>query len=379
MENKCPHADLCGGCQLQGLSYTKQLQYKQEKIEKLLSKFHKVNKIIGMNDPFNYRNKIQVSFGLDDSHNVIYGNYIPSTHLIVPIKECMISDNLSLEILEYIKSLVIKYKINIFDEVSLKGCLRHVQIRCSNSNEYMVIFVTGTSRLIKADLIVKDLINKFKCIKTIVLNINCKHTSMVLGDSFYTLYGKGYIRDELCNLKFDLSCSSFYQVNKRQTEILYNIALNLVDLKGNEKAIDAYCGIGTITLNIAKRVKEVIGVEINKQAIKDGIHNAKLNKINNALFYADDASHFMNKLAKEKEHIDFVCMDPPRTGADEKFLNSLCRLKPSKILYISCGPESLRNNLKYLIKNGYKIEVIQPVDMFPYTNHVETVVLMSRN
>ena len=374
----CEYKDYCGGCNLQGLSYLKQLEYKQNKIDKLLSKLHKVNKIIGMDNPYNYRNKIQVSFGYDDKHQIICGNYIPSTHIIVPIKECMIADELSLDIIKYLKDLIVKYKISIFDENALKGGVRHIQIRSTNTNEYMIIIVSGTEKLYKQENLIKDLTKKFKEIKTIILNINRKHTSMVLGEKNIVLYGKGYISDVLCGLKFNLSPSSFYQVNKRQTEVLYNTALKLADIKKDDIVVDAYSGIGTISLILAKKAKEVLAVELNKQATKDAIKNASINRINNVTFIGDDAGRFMVSLAKRKAHIDVVSLDPPRSGASDKFLESINKLKPNKILYISCGPESLRNNLKYLIKIGYEIKVIQPVDMFPYTEHIECVVSMQR-
>lgn len=375
--NKCPYSKLCGGCSLQGLSYTKQLESKQKYIEKLLSKYHKVNKIIGMENPLDYRNKVQVSFGYDDKHNVICGNYVPSTHIIVPIKECMISDSKANKIILTIKDLINKYHISLFDEDKLKGCIRHVQIRCTSNNGYMVIFVVGTNSIPKSDLIIKDLLKKHKEIKTIVLNINRKHSSMVLGDRNITLYGKGYIEDKLCGKKFRLSPSSFYQVNKRQTEVLYNTAINYAEFNKKETVVDAYCGIGTIGLIASNKIGKLIGIELNRRAIKDAVINMKLNKVNNAVFVSDDAGRYMNRLAKEKCKIDVVIMDPPRSGADDKFLNALVRLKPKKILYISCGPESLRNNLKYLTRKDYKVDVIQPVDMFPYTDHVENIVKLS--
>ena len=374
----CIYKDYCGGCQLQGLSYPKQLELKQNKINKLLSKFCKVNTIIGMDNPFNYRNKIQVSFGYDDTNSIICGNYIPSTHIIVPIEECMISDDKSLEIIKYFKELIIKYKISIFDEDALKGGVRHLQVRCTNTGEYMLIIVSGSMKLYKQEVLVKELTKKYKEIKTIVLNVNRKHTSMVLGDKNIVLYGKGYISDILCGLKFNLSPTSFYQVNKRQTEVLYNTALKMADIKKSDIVVDAYSGIGTISLTLAKKAKEVLAVELNKQATKDAIRNAKLNNMNNVTFVDDDAGHFMMNLAKQRKHIDVVSMDPPRTGASDKFLESIKKLKPSKILYISCGPESLRNNLKYLTRIGYVVNEIQPVDMFPFTEHVECVVTMQR-
>lgn len=374
--NICPYYKYCGGCSYQGLDYKAQLNKKQDYIDRLLSKYHKVNKIIGMKDPLNYRNKIQVSFGYDNKHNVIYGNYIPSTHTIVEIDDCMLADKKALEIISYIKKLIIKYHITIFDEDSLKGVIRHVQIRNTSLNEYMVILVVGIYHSKKLEAFVNDLKKKYKEIKTIVQNINNRHTSMVLGDKNIVLYGKGYILDTLCGLKFKLSPSSFYQVNKRQTEVLYSTAINLAGFDLNDVVIDAYSGIGTISLIVSKYVKSVIGVEINKAAIKDAIYNSKLNKIDNSYFVCDDAGRFMNKYAKDKKKVDYIIMDPPRSGADDKFLSSLIKLKPRKILYISCGPESLKNNIKYLTKNNYSIKEIQPVDMFPFTEHVECVVAL---
>ena len=376
--NKCSYAKYCGGCSLQGFSYEKQLEKKQEYIEKLLKKFHKVNTIIGMDNPMDYRNKVQVTFGYDDKRRVICGNFIPSTHIIVPIDDCMISDTKAMEIIGTIKKLIIKYQISIFDEDALKGCVRHVQIRLTSTNEYMVILVVGTNTIPKCGLLIKDLLRKHPEIKTIVQNINRKHTSMVLGDRNITLYGKGYIQDVLCGKKFKLSANSFYQVNKRQTEVLYNTAIALANFNKTETVVDAYCGIGTIGLIASNKIGKLIGIELNRRAIKDAVTNMKLNKVDNAVFVSADAGEYMARLAKSKARIDAVIMDPPRSGADDKFLSSLVRLKPKKVLYISCGPESLRNNLKYLTRSGYIVDEIQPVDMFPYTDHVETIVLLSR-
>ena len=245
----------------------------------------------------------------------------------------------------------------------------------------MVIFVTGSPVLYKKELLIKDLIRKHPKIKTVIHNINSAHTSMVLGDKSYVIYGKGYIRDVLCGLKFNLSASSFYQINKYQTEVLYNTAIQLAEFKGSETVIDAYSGIGTISLCLASKVKEVIGVEINEQAVRDAIRNARLNDVTNVKFIADDAGRFMEKLSRNrKAHVDALVMDPPRSGASDRFLKSVLKLSPEKIVYISCGPESLKSNLGFLVKNGYVIKVIQPVDMFPHTDikHTENIVILKR-
>ena len=375
--DKCAVSKYCGGCRYQGLAYEKQLQLKQESVDKLLAKFGKVNKIIGMDNPFHYRNKVQVSFGYDDYKHVICGNYVTSTHMIVPVEDCQICDEKANEIIGSIKRLVIKHKITIFDERAMKGCIRHVLIRCSSNNEYMVVLVTGSQTIRNGEQFVKDIVKYNPEVTSIVQSINNKHTSMVLGNRNEVLYGKGYIADNLCGLDFQISASSFYQVNKRQTEVLYNKAIEAANLKGNETLIDAYCGTGTIGLIMSKNVKKVIGVELNKQAVKDANKNMRNNKITNCEFVCDDASNFMSRLAKTKEKIDVVVMDPPRSGADIKFLKALVALRPAKVVYVSCNPVTLKEILNYLGKY-YKVKSIQPVDMFSFTEHVETVVNLSR-
>lgn len=377
MENKCKVSKYCGGCQFQGISYKKQLQLKQDSVEKLLNKFGKVNKIIPVSNYLNYRNKVQVSFGYDDEGNVICGNYVASTHTIVPIEDCMICDQKANEIISSIKRLIIKYKISIFDEYSMKGCIRHVLIRCTNTNEYMVVLVTGTMNINKKEQFIKDILKYNKYITTIIQNINNKHTSMILGNKSIVLYGKGYVTDELCGLKFRISASSFYQVNKFQTENLYREAIKAANLNKDDLLIDAYCGTGTIGLVASKYCKGVLGIEINEHAIKDAVINMKNNKIKNISFVAEDASKYMVFLAKQRVKNDVVIMDPPRTGTDTKFMNAIFKLKPFKLVYVSCNPETLNRDLKYLSKE-YIVNYIQPVDMFPFTNHVECVVGMQR-
>ncbi|MBQ6478344.1 MAG: 23S rRNA (uracil(1939)-C(5))-methyltransferase RlmD [Erysipelotrichaceae bacterium] len=374
---KCPVAKYCGGCQLQGFSYEKQLEIKQKRIEELLERFHKVEPIIGMKDPYHYRNKIQVTYGYDDHHRVVCGNYVPGTHQIIEIDECMICDEKANQIIQTVKELIIKYRISVFDEKAMKGCIRHVMIRCSNRNEYMVILVTGSPAIRNGEQLTKELLRRHPEITTVVQNINSRHTSMILGDKNRTLYGRGYITDTLYGLKFRISPASFYQVNKRQTEILYAEAVKAAQFKGNEVLIDAYCGTGTIGLYASKSVKKVLGVELNRSAVKDALINRKMNGIDNVEFVCEDAGKYMEYLAKQKIPVDTVIMDPPRTGSDKKFMSSVFALKPEKIVYVSCNPVTLKDDLNYLTKN-YKVVKIQPVDMFPFTEHVESVVLITR-
>lgn len=376
-QETCPVSKYCGGCQLQGLSYEKQLETKQKKIESLLRQFHTIEPIIGMEDPFHYRNKIQFTFGYDDQHRIICGNYVQGTHQIVEIEDCLICDEKANQIIATIKKLIVKYHISVFDERAMKGCIRHVMVRCSNTGEYMVILVTGSVTIRNGEQLIKDLLKKHPEIKIVVHNINSAHTSMILGPKSRTLYGKGYITDELCGLKFRISPFSFYQVNKRQTQILYAEAINSAGLKGNEILIDAYCGTGTIGLCASKSAKKVYGVELNRSAVKDALINKKLNDIENVEFICEDAGKYMEYLAKQKTHVDVVIMDPPRTGSDKKFMSSVFSLKPEKIVYVSCNPLTLKDDLNYLTRY-YTVKKIQPVDMFPFTEHIETVCLLYR-
>lgn len=366
----------CGGCQLADFSYAEQLSYKQSEVTKLLGKYARVEPIVGMDNPLRYRNKVQVSFGMDGKR-IIYGNYVASTHEIVEVADCLLCDEVANGIIVRIAELAAKYHISIFDEHSYKGCLRHVLVRSSKLNEYMVVLVTGSFTIPHQEQLIRELRDAFPMIKTIVQSINNRHTSMVLGEKQKVLFGKGYIYDELCGLVFKLSAVSFYQVNKSQTEILYNKALEFAGLRGDETVIDAYCGIGTISLCLAKRAKRVIGVELNRQAIADAVKNMHLNEVENAVFVSDDAGRFMSKMAREHCHVDVVVMDPPRSGADNKFMDSVIRLRPEKIVYVSCNPVTLAANLAYFSR-FYQVKRICPVDMFPYTKHVETVCLMSR-
>ena len=375
--DKCIYSKVCGACSLQGISYNKQLKLKQNRINDLLNRFGNVKSILGMNNPNNYRNKVQVSFAYDENNNVVYGNYESSKHTVVAIDDCMICDNKANEIIKSVTNLINKYKISLFNENTLKGCIRHLLVRATNTGEYMLVLVTGSSNIVKKDLFIKDILNCNKEIKTIVQNINNKHTSMVLGQKNIVLYGKGYVTDELCDLRFNISANSFYQVNKSQTQVLYQEVFNACKLEKSDIVLDAYCGTGTIGLVLSKHCKQVYGVEINKNAIKDAINNAKNNKIKNCYFVNDDASEFMHQLSINNDHIDVLIMDPPRTGSDKKFLNNVLKVMPSRIIYVSCGPETLVRDLTILTKK-YKVNSIQPVDMFPYTDHVECVVSMQR-
>ncbi|MDR7855192.1 23S rRNA (uracil(1939)-C(5))-methyltransferase RlmD [Tissierella sp.] len=375
----CPYYVKCGGCQLQHISNEGQSIYKQTFVEDLLNSFGKVNDILSMEDPYYYRNKIHSTFSYDKKGQIISGFYQENTHNVINIDKCIIQDSKADEIIETIKGFMKSFKMKPYDEDTRQGFLRHVLIkRGFSTGQVMVVLVVGTKIFPGKNNYLKALVKKHPEISTIIMNVNNRKTSVVLGDEEIVLYGKGYIEDILCGVKFQISAKSFYQVNSIQTEVLYNKAIEMAKLKGNETIIDAYCGIGTIGLIMANKVKDVIGVEVNKDAVKDAIRNAKQNNIKNAYFYNEDAGDFMVKLANENKKIDLVMMDPPRAGSDEKFLSSLVKLSPEKIVYISCNPETQARDLRYLVKKGYEVEEIQPVDMFPQTEHVETVCLLER-
>ena len=375
----CPVSRKCGGCQLMNLSYPDQLKFKQAKVVKLLGSFHRVNGIIGMDSPFHYRNKVQAAFGRTRSGEIISGVYQSSTHNIVKTEKCLIEDKKADEIILTIRKLVKDFKLTVYDERKGNGFLRHVLVkRGFATNEIMVVLVTGTGVFPSKNNFIKTLLQVHPEITTIVQNINNKFTSMVLGEKETVLYGKGYIEDILCGCTFRISPKSFYQINPVQTEILYGKAIEFAGLSGKEKVIDAYCGIGTIGIVASKNAGEVIGCEVNPDAIKDAKINARINEIQNIKFVCADAGEFMMGMKETGEKCDVLFMDPPRAGSDKKFLSCAIALAPDKIVYISCNPETQQRDLYYLIKNGYKVKKIQPVDMFPYTAHVETVVLLCR-
>ena len=367
----------CGGCQLQNMSYPRQLQWKQHKVEKLLGKFCKVRPIIGMENPYHYRNKVQAAFALNKNKKIISGVYQSSTHRVVPVDHCMTEDQKADEIIGTIRDLISAFKLTVYNEDTGRGFLRHVLVkRGFSSNQIMVVLVTGTPVFPSKNHFVAALLEKHPEITTILMNINPYQTSMVLGETEKVLYGSGTIEDVLCGCVFRISAKSFYQINPVQTEILYRKAIEFAGLTGTETVIDAYCGIGTIGLVAAKHAGRVIGVEVNRDAVRDAIANAKRNGIENVRFYHADAGQFMTEMAQEHQTAEVVMMDPPRAGSDAAFLSSLVTLSPQRIVYISCNPETQERDLSYLVRHGYQVKAIQPVDMFPHTNHVECVCVL---
>ncbi len=381
MENeiKCPLYKKCGGCQIHNLSYEKQLEFKMRKVVGLIGRFHYVENIIGMENPYHYRNKVQAAFGRDKQNRIISGVYQSSTHKIVPVDSCLIEDKKADEIIVTIRKLLKSFKMKTFDDNKMTGFLRHVLVkRGFSSGEIMVVLVTGEEQFKSKRSFVNALLGRHPEITTIVQNINNRRTSLVLGSKSIVIYGQGTIKEQLCGYTFSISPKAFYQINPVQTEILYNKAMEFADISKEDIVIDAYCGTGTIGIIASKYAGRVIGVELNKDAVKDAKNNAKLNNVHNIDFVCADAGKYMVGLAEENLKADVVIMDPPRAGSDTNFLKSVVKLSPKKIVYISCNPETLKRDLTYLSRNKYKVRKIQPVDMFPHTEHVETVCLLSR-
>ena len=378
-DGSCPYAKKCGGCDYQGISYEEQLKKKQSYIRKLMEPYGKVQPIVKMDDPYHYRHKVQAAFDCTRRGQIVAGVYQKNSHDVVDIESCQIENEEADAIIRDVKNMLRSFRIKTYDEDTGYGLLRHVLVRKGyHSGQIMVVLVLADAILPSKNNFVKALRKNHPDISTVVINVNDKRTSMVLGERNITVYGKGYIEDSLLGCTFRISPNSFYQVNPKQTEILYKKAIDCAGLTGKETVIDAYCGTGTIGLIASKSAKQVIGVELNKDAIRDAITNAKRNDIHNVRFYNQDAGEFMVEMAQKGEHADVVIMDPPRTGSDEAFLSSVVRLAPKRVVYVSCGPESLARDLKYLTKHGYRMKECTPVDMFPFTRHVETVVLLSK-
>ncbi len=376
----CPLAKKCGGCQLQNMTYERQLRWKQARCEILLKKFGKVEKIIGMENPYHYRNKVQAAFGRTKNGKIISGVYQSGSHRIVSVDSCMTEDEIADKIIVDIRNMLPSFKIWTYDEDRGTGFLRHVLVkRGFSSGEVMVVIVGASGYFPMKKKFTAELLRKHPEITTVVLNINPKDTNLVLGDKEEVLFGNGYIEDTLCGCVFRISPKSFYQINPVQTEKLYGKAMELAKLDENTTVLDAYCGIGTIGLVAAKTAGNVIGVELNPDAVKDAISNCKRNGMKNARFYCADAGDFMQELAANGEKFDVVFMDPPRSGSSKKFIDSLAAASPETVVYISCNPETLARDLNMLTHKGYKVKKICPVDMFPHTNHIECVVLLTRN
>lgn len=379
MSYECKVEKKCGGCQYLHLTYEEQLKKKQNDMRKLLGGFGEVMPMIGMEQPLYYRHKVTATFDRDRKGNIISGIYEEKTHHVVQKDTCLLENEKANAIINTIRGMCKSFKIRTYDEDSGYGLLRHVMVRIGGqTGEIMVILVTADPVFPSKNNFVRALRKEHPEITTVVQNINDKHTSMVLGARNVTLYGPGFIYDTLCGKRFRISPASFYQVNPAQTEVLYKKALEFADFKGNETIMDAYCGTGTIGIIASDCVKEVIGVELNRDAVKDAVLNAKTNQCRNIRFYTRDAGEFIMQMADQGAKLDAVIMDPPRSGSSEAFLDAIGIMKPEKVIYVSCNPETLARDLAVLKKKGYRVKKMQPVDMFGFTGSVETVCLLVR-
>lgn len=381
IEPLCKVCSACGGCQFHQIQYSEELKIKKNTIKDALKMIggisFKVNDTLGMKDPTHYRNKIQMPVGFDKKRNIISGFYRVKSHDIIPIDECVIEDKRSVPIIKKIKELMKSMHIDPYNEDNRTGIIRHILIRTSHYyDEVMLTIVTNVDSFPSRNNFVKELTKACK-ITTIVQNINKRDTNVILGEQERILYGKGYIKDKLCGIDFNISSKSFYQTNYLQTEVLYNYAIEKAKISSSDIVFDAYSGIGTIGLIASKKAKKVISVELEKEAYKNAISNAKRNNITNFEAYNDDATKFILEYVKDKNNkIDVLFLDPPRKGSTKEFLNAVKLLSPKRVIYISCNPATLARDLKDLI-DKYDIEDIQGVDLFPRTYHVETVCLLT--
>lgn len=376
---QCPVFKKCGGCQYLNLTYEEQLEKKKRELQRLLKGICPIHEVIGMENPWHYRNKVHAVFSHDRKGNPISGVYQENSHIVLPVESCLIEDEKADEIIGTIRGMLKSFKIRTYDEDTGYGLLRHVLVkRGFATGEIMVVLVTASPVFPSRNNFVKALRQKHPEITTVIQNINGRDTSMVLGDREQVLYGKGYIEDVLCGCRFRISARSFYQVNPVQTEVLYSKAMEYAGLTGKETVVDAYCGIGTIGIVASRKAKQVTGVELNPDAVRDAVRNARANKIDNIRFYQGDAGDFLQKMAANGEKADVVFMDPPRSGSTERFMAAAAAMGPKRIVYVSCGPDTLARDLKYLRKKGYRVEKGVGVDLFPWTGHVETVVLLTQ-
>ena len=389
VEPVCPVARQCGGCQIQQMSYDAQLDFKRKLVEGNLRRiggFPDINvlPVIGMDEPYHYRNKAQYPVGRDKDGNVVIGFYAGRTHCIIDNQDCAIGARENVKILTAIRDYINENKVSVYDENTGKGAVRHILIRKGfHTGQVMVCIVVNGESLPQEDKLVAKLTglelweNEGGNIYSVMININRENTNVILGDRCRTLWGKDYIEDSINGITFQISPLSFYQVNPVQTEKLYGKALEYAGLTGNEVVWDMYCGIGTISLIMATRAKKVYGVEIVPAAIENAKNNARINGLDNAEFYVGKSEEIAPKLAEQGAVPDVIVVDPPRKGCDEALLDTIVKMQPERVVYVSCDSATLARDLKYLAARGYEVKTVQPVDQFCHTVHCETVVKLS--
>ena len=381
IEEDCTTYKRCGGCNLRHIDYEETLNMKQRAVQNLVNKSLKnkveVKPTWRMGNPYHYRNKLQYPIGIDKNGNAIVGVFANRTHEIIPVENCLIQESQANKIAKYLTELINKYKISVYNETTQKGLVRHVVIKTGfRSREVMMIIVINGDKLPYEKEIANQLQEKYEEIKSVVININKKNTNVILGEKNVNILGDGYIKDYLGEYCFKISPLSFYQVNPVQAEALYNIAIENANITPDDVVFDLYCGIGTISLFAAKYAKKVYGIEIVEQAIEDAKENAKMNNIQNTEFIAGDAEVLLTDLIENKKIIpDVVIVDPPRRGLDNTTINNILKIHPKRVAYVSCNPATLVRDLS-LLEEKYEITMIQPVDMFPFTSHVECVAVL---
>ena len=385
VEPRCPVARQCGGCQLQAMSYEEQLKFKERKVKNHLLRIGKFREdeihmlpIMGMEEPWRYRNKAQFPFGMDKNGNIVAGFYAGRTHDIIECGDCLLGVEENKDILDIIKGFMRDHNIRPYDETAHKGLVRHALIRKGfHSGELMVCLVINGKDIPLKEQLVEELC-RIKGMTSISYSINQEKTNVIMGKEIVNLYGPGYITDNIGNVTYQISPLSFYQVNPVQTEKLYGTALEYAGLTGSETVWDLYCGIGTISLFLAQNAKKVYGVEIVPQAIEDARRNAVLNHITNAEFFTGKAEEVLpEQYAKNKVYADVIVVDPPRKGCDQVCLDTILKMAPKRVVYVSCDSSTLARDLRYLADGGYEVEKVRCCDMFGQSCHVETVVLLS--
>ena len=380
-EPDCKTYKRCGGCSFRFLDYEETLNIKEQTVKNCIKKEVKrnikINKTIGMGNPYNYRNKLQYPLGEDKAGNAVMGVYAKRSHEIIPVHNCHIQNKTAERIAKDIFEYLNNKNITMYNEETQTGLMRHIVIRVGvNANEVMVIMVLNNKKFEREAEFVEHITSKYPRIKTIVLNYNMKNTNVILGSENKTIFGPGYIYDILGDYKFKISPLSFYQVNPTQTEVLYNKALEYAELTGNETILDLYCGIGTIGIFASKKAKKVFGIEIIENAVKDANENAKINNVKNAEFFCGEVEKVLPEIINKyglKPEVVFV--DPPRKGLDNNTINTILELQPQKLIYISCNPATLARDIA-LLEQKYQTKEITPVDMFPFTSHVECVAIL---